>query len=56
MRTLAKSLIEENPRNARLILKKAMLAAEAREAARKAKDLLRKRKDALGGGGLPGAR
>ncbi len=45
---------EENPRNARLILKKAMLAAEAREAARKAKDLLRKRKDALGGGGLPG--
>jgi DNA gyrase subunit B len=31
-----------------------MLAAEAREAARKAKDLLRKRKDALGGGGLPG--
>ncbi len=45
---------EENPKNARLILKKAMLAAEAREAARKAKDLLRKRKDALGGGGLPG--
>jgi len=31
-----------------------LLAAEAREAARKAKDLLRKRKDALGGGGLPG--
>ena len=27
---------------------------EAREAARKAKDILRKRKDALGGGGLPG--
>ncbi|MGN6545321.1 MAG: DNA gyrase subunit B [Aureliella sp.] len=46
--------LEENPRNARLILKKGMLAAEAREAARKAKDLLRKRKDALGGGGLPG--
>ena len=45
---------EENPKNARLILKKGMLAAEAREAARKAKDLLRKRKDALGGGGLPG--
>ena len=45
---------EENPRNTRLVLKKAMLAAEAREAARKAKDLLRKRKDVLGGGGLPG--
>lgn len=45
---------EENPRNTKLVLKKAMLAAEAREAARKAKDLLRKRKDVLGGGGLPG--
>ena len=31
-----------------------MLAAEAREAARKAKDLLRERKSVLGGGGLPG--
>ncbi len=50
---LAKYL-EENPRNAKLIAKKGLLAAEAREAAKKAKDLLRKRKDALGGGGLPG--
>ncbi len=49
---LAKYL-EENPRNAKLIAKKGLLAAEAREAAKKAKDLLRKRKDALGGGGLP---
>jgi len=45
---------EENPRVAQTIIRKGMLAAEAREAARKAKDLLRKRKDALGGGGLPG--
>jgi DNA gyrase subunit B len=46
--------LEENPKTAKTILRKGMLAAEAREAARKAKDLLRKRKDALGGGGLPG--
>jgi DNA gyrase subunit B len=45
---------EENPRIAQTIVRKGLLAAEAREAARKAKDLLRKRKDALGGGGLPG--
>ena len=45
---------EENPRVAMTIVRKGLLAAEAREAARKAKDLLRKRKDALGGGGLPG--
>jgi DNA gyrase subunit B len=45
---------EENPRVAQVIVRKGLLAAEAREAARKAKDLLRKRKDALGGGGLPG--
>ncbi len=50
---LAKYL-EENPRSAKAIARKALLAYEAREAARKAKDLLRKRKDALGGGGLPG--
>ncbi|MCA9194669.1 MAG: DNA gyrase subunit B [Planctomycetales bacterium] len=46
--------LEENPKNAKLIVKKGLLACEAREAARKAKDLLRKRKDALSGGGLPG--
>jgi DNA gyrase subunit B len=50
---LAKYL-EENPKAAKTIVKKGLLAAEAREAAKKAKDLLRKRKDALGGGGLPG--
>ena len=46
--------LEENPRTAKSIVRKGLLASEAREAARKAKDLLRKRKDALGGGGLPG--
>ncbi len=46
--------MEENPRSAKAIVRKGLLAAEAREAARKAKDQLRKRKDALGGGGLPG--
>ncbi|TWU03772.1 DNA gyrase subunit B [Neorhodopirellula pilleata] len=50
---LAKYL-EENPKVAKIIVRKGLLAAEAREAARKAKDQLRKRKDALGGGGLPG--
>ncbi|MCL4206181.1 MAG: DNA gyrase subunit B [Pirellulaceae bacterium] len=46
--------LEENPRQAKTILRKGVLAAEAREAARKAKDVLRKRKNVLGGGGLPG--
>ncbi|HUT13482.1 MAG TPA: DNA gyrase subunit B [Thermoguttaceae bacterium] len=46
--------LEENPKVARSIVAKAMLAAEAREAARKAKALLRERKGALAGGGLPG--
>ncbi|MCP4191508.1 MAG: DNA gyrase subunit B [Planctomycetaceae bacterium] len=45
---------EETPRSAKTIIKKGMLAAEAREAARKAKALLRERKGALSGGGLPG--
>ena len=37
-----------------MIVQKAVLAAEAREAARKAKALLRERKGVLSGGGLPG--
>ncbi len=46
--------LEENPRTAKTLVRKGMLAAEAREAARKAKDILRQRKTALGGGALPG--
>jgi len=46
--------MEENPRVAKTMVRKGILAAEARMAARKAKELLRERKNALGGGGLPG--
>ncbi|TYP93725.1 DNA gyrase subunit B [Fodinibius salinus] len=45
--------LERNPKVAKKILKKVILAAEAREAARKARDLI-KRKSAMSGGGLPG--
>ncbi len=48
------SYLEQNPRTGKSIVQKALLAAEAREAARKAKALLRERKGALSGGGLPG--
>ncbi len=46
--------LEENPKTARVIVQKGQLAAEAREAARKAKAILRERKGALAGGALPG--
>ena len=46
--------LEENPKTAKAIFDKGLLAAEAREAARKQKELIRERKGALAGGGLPG--
>jgi DNA gyrase subunit B len=45
---------EENPKAAKGIVAKGLLAAEARVAARKQKELIRERKGALSGGGLPG--
>jgi DNA gyrase subunit B len=46
--------LEENPKAAKAICSKGLLAAEARVAARKQKELIRERKGALAGGGLPG--
>ncbi len=46
--------LEENPKIARTIVQKGLLAAEARESARKARMLVRERKSVLSGGGLPG--
>jgi len=45
--------LEEHPNEARAIVNKLITASRARQAARKARELIR-RKTALGGGGLPG--
>jgi DNA gyrase subunit B len=46
--------MEKNPKESGIICKKIMLSAEARIAARKARDALKDRKNILSGGGLPG--
>ena len=48
-----KTFLEENPSVSKMIVKKGIQAAEAREAARLARDKVR-RKSVLGGSGLPG--
>lgn len=45
--------LEENPKYARTIIQKVILAAQARAAAKKARDMVQ-RKSVLSGGGLPG--
>jgi DNA gyrase subunit B len=54
--TVSKALnefLEENPREAKNIIQKVILAAQARAAAKKARELVQ-RKSVLSGGGLPG--
>ena len=45
--------LEENPKDAKTIVDKVVLAAQARHAARKARELVQ-RKTAFSGSGLPG--
>ncbi len=46
--------LEENPKDAKKIMNKVIIAAQAREAATKAKKAMKDRKNILSGGGLPG--
>jgi DNA gyrase subunit B len=51
--TMLTNYLEENPRDARIIVQKVILAATARHAARKARELVQ-RKNEFSGSGLPG--
>jgi len=51
--TMLANYLEENPKDAKDIVSKVILAAQARHAARKARELVQ-RKSVLSGGGLPG--
>jgi len=51
--TMLQNFLEENPKDAKAIVNKVILAATARHAARKARELVQ-RKSVLSGGGLPG--
>jgi len=51
--TMLTNYLEENPKDARVIVQKVILAATARHAARKARELVQ-RKTVLSGSGLPG--
>ena len=54
--TLSRTLeiyLEENPREAKIIIQKVILAAQARAAAKKAREMVQ-RKSVMSGGGLPG--
>jgi DNA gyrase subunit B len=50
---MLENYLEENPNDARIIVQKVILAATARHAAKKAREMVQ-RKTVLGGGGLPG--
>src|SRR5210317_1777877 len=50
---MLQEFLEENPREAKMIVNKVILAAQARHAARKAREMVQ-RKNVMSGSGLPG--
>ena len=50
---MLENYLEEHPNDAKLIVQKVILAAQARHAARKAREMVQ-RKTVMSGGGLPG--